>query len=106
MLIGPAPLPCQVLIKASDPEPVEVLGAPYSQYTASGQQSSQEFLMVSVEGRKWDRKSRESSWSQGWTWVGAMGGDAINVFLIASIETQPILFQNLRCKWQLLPILF
>ena len=55
MLIGPAPLAeqrlCQVLIRASDPDPLEAPEVPYSQYTASGQQLPK-FLMVSAEGRK------------------------------------------------------
>lgn len=72
--------------------------APYSQYTALGQQLSQVFDDMS--GRK---EVEQKIWGkfliQGWTWVGAMGGNAKDIFLIASIETQPILSQNLSYKW-------
>lgn len=48
-----------------------------SQYTTAGQQLSLEFLMVSVEGRKWNRRSGKRSQS----WDGAVGRSCLGYVL-------------------------
>lgn len=79
MLRGPANTaePCRISITSSDqehrPPPPKSARGPSSQCTAAGLQLPEEFLMVPVAGRRWNRRSEGRSQSWAGTWVGAMG---------------------------------
>lgn len=59
-----------------------------------------EFLMVPVEGRKWNRRCGERSQSWDGIWAGVVGGHAMGIFLTSFIGTQPIFLPSVSCKWQ------
>lgn len=72
---------------ASDPEPPEAAEAPHSQTALP------EFLMVLVEeGSRMETLGKVLA-PRGWTWVGAMGGNAIDVFLIVPLKLNLFFFK-------------